>query len=37
VHVRGIEKVTVHAYIHAIVLLASALAMHRTNRIEEVA
>ncbi|MCL6444175.1 MAG: hypothetical protein K6T83_12085 [Alicyclobacillus sp.] len=37
VHVRGIEKVTVHAYIHAIVLLTSALAMHRTNRIEQVA
>ncbi|WP_041695058.1 transposase [Alicyclobacillus acidocaldarius] len=37
VHVRGIEKVTVHAYIHAIVLLASALAMHWTNRIEQVA
>ncbi|MCL6488989.1 MAG: transposase [Alicyclobacillus mali] len=37
VHVRGIEKVTAHAYINAIVLLASALAMHRTNRIEQVA
>lgn len=34
VHVRGIEKVTVHAYIHAIVFLASALAIHWTNRIE---
>ncbi|SDX02010.1 Transposase DDE domain-containing protein [Alicyclobacillus hesperidum] len=36
-HVRGIEKVTAHAYINASVLLASALAMHRTNRLEQVA
>ncbi|WP_419144195.1 hypothetical protein [Alicyclobacillus mali (ex Roth et al. 2021)] len=37
VHVRGIEKVTAHAYINAIVHLASALAMHRANRIKQVA
>ncbi|SIT14919.1 Transposase domain [Alicyclobacillus vulcanalis] len=37
VHVRGIEKVTAHTYINAVVLLASVLAIHRANRIKQVA
>ncbi|EJY57314.1 transposase IS4 family protein [Alicyclobacillus hesperidum URH17-3-68] len=36
VHVRGVEKVRAHAYINAVVLMASALAMHRVNRIKQV-
>ncbi|ACV60081.1 hypothetical protein [Alicyclobacillus acidocaldarius] len=36
-HVRGIEKVAAHAFINAVVFLASALVMHRANRINQVA
>ncbi|MCL6445408.1 MAG: transposase [Alicyclobacillus sp.] len=36
-HVRGMAKVTVHAYMNAIVLLASALAMRRAKHSEQVA
>ncbi|EJY54583.1 transposase IS4 family protein [Alicyclobacillus hesperidum URH17-3-68] len=36
-HIPGIEKGTVHAYIDAIMLSASALAMHKASRIRQVA
>ncbi|MDK2821259.1 MAG: hypothetical protein PWP31_1224, partial [Clostridia bacterium] len=36
-HVRGIEKVTTHIYLNAIVLLASALAFKRVKKVTSTA
>ena len=36
-HVQGIRKVTSHVYVNAIVLLASALAAHTANQVEQTA
>lgn len=37
VHVRGIDKVTTHVYLNAIVLLASALAISKTKSAQKIA
>jgi len=36
-HVQGIQKVTAHVYVNAIVLLASALAVHTARQVEQTA
>lgn len=37
VHIRGIDKVTTHVYLNALVLLASALAVSKANSVHKIA